>query len=77
MKKTLIVLTTVVVLILMSACSAQPNANQDVALDELAKELLESDVFEEALTPADEGIAKKLYSIDNAVSFQLDRKSVV
>ena len=71
MKKTLIVLTTVVVLILMSACSAQPNANQDVALDELAKELLESDVFEEALTPADEGIAKKLYSIDNAVSFQL------
>ena len=70
MKKTLIVLLTAAVLILMSACSPQSNANQDVALDELAKELLESDVFEETLTLADEGIAKKLYSIDNAVSFQ-------
>lgn len=40
MKKTLIVLLTAAVLILMSACSPQSNANQDVALDELAKELL-------------------------------------
>ncbi len=70
MKNTLIVLMTAV-LILMSACSAPPNAKQDVALDELAKELLESDVFEETLTLADEGIAKKLYGIDNALSFQL------
>lgn len=70
MKNTLIVLLTVV-LILMSACSASPNANQDVALDGLATELLSSDVFEETLTPIDDGIAKKLYSIDNAVSFQL------
>ena len=40
-------------------------------MDGLATELLSSDVFEETLTPVDDGIAKKLYSIDNAVSFQL------
>lgn len=70
MKNGLIVLLTAV-LILMSACSTQGKADLSVDLDEAAEELLESGVFEETLTLADEDIAKKLYSIENTVSFRL------
>lgn len=70
MKNALLVLLTAA-LVLMSACSAPPNRDQDVDLGGLAEELLESGVFEEALTLADEGIAKKLYGIENAATFRL------
>ena len=70
MKHILIVLLTAV-LILMSACSAPDKVDWNVDLDAAAGELLESGVFEETLTLADENIAKKLYGIENAVSFRL------
>ena len=70
MKNTLIVLLTVV-LILMSACSAPPDEGQNIDLDGLAEDLLESGIFEEELNPVDGETAKKLYGIDNAASFQL------
>lgn len=70
MKHILIVLLTAA-LILMSACSAPDKADWNVDLDAAAGELLESGVFEEALTLADENIAKKLYGIENAASFRL------
>lgn len=70
MKNVLLVLL-VAALILMSACSTQGKADLNVDLDAVAEELLESGVFEETLTLADEGIAKKLYGIENAVSFRL------
>lgn len=70
MKKGLIVLLAAA-LVLLSACSAPPNGDQDVDLGGLAEELLESGVFEETLTLADEGIAKKLYGIENAAAFRL------
>ena len=70
MKNTLIGLLTVV-LILMSACSAPPDEGQNIDLDGLAEDLLESGIFEEELNPADGETAKKLYGIDNAASFQL------
>lgn len=70
MKNVLLVLLAAA-LILMSACSTQGKADLNVDLDAVAEELLESGVFEETLTLADEGIAKKLYGIENAVSFRL------
>lgn len=70
MKNILILLLTAA-LILMSACSIQDKADLSVDLEAAAGELLESGVFEEALTQADEDTAKKLYSIENAVSFRL------
>lgn len=70
MKHVLIALLTAV-LVLMSACSAPDKADWNVDLDAAAEELLESGVFEEVLTQADEDTAKKLYSIENAISFRL------
>ena len=70
MKNVLIVLLTAA-LVLTSACSIQDKADLSVDLDAAAEELLESGVFEETLTLADEGIAKKLYGIENATTFRL------
>lgn len=70
MKNMLVVLLTAA-LILMSACSTQDKGDLSVDLDAAAEELLGSGVFEETLTQADEEIAKKLYGIENAVSFRL------
>lgn len=70
MKKGLIMLLTAA-LVLLSACSAPDKGDLKVDLDAAAEELLESDMFEETLTLADEGIAKKVYGIDSAESFRL------
>ena len=70
MKNVLIVLLTAA-LVLMSACSAPDKADLNVDLDAAAEELLESGVFGETLNPADEGIAKKLYSIENVTALRL------
>lgn len=70
MKNVLIVLLTAA-LVLMSACSTQGKADLSIDLDAAAAELLESGVFEETLTLADEGIAKKLYGIENVAALRL------
>lgn len=69
--KNIVIVLLAATLVLMSACSTRDKADLNVDLDAAAEELLESGAFEETLTLANEEIAKKLYGIDNAVSFRL------
>lgn len=72
MKKNIFTLFLTISLVLLSACSSGANTQKnDVNLETMAKELAESNSFEEQLNRVDDKFAIKLYDINNASAVYL------
>ncbi len=72
MKKNIFTLFLTISLVLLSACSSETNTQKnDVNLETMAKELTESNSFEEQLNRVDDKFAIKLYDINNVSAVYL------